>query len=140
MDFKQELAQFRQSFAVQKQKAKEGDVGAEMTPDAIWADEIEMPVPGYGIPTPESFAGDVDVPEVLSDSDARFSGDKDMDTQAFFEYMENDPMVQQYGPQMEAMMEEIAKQASDPSNPMTEEEAQQLFLEMMAEKFGRYFL
>lgn len=143
MDFKQELAQFRQSMDEYRKEIKasvSGDQPVEdEKPKSIWADEVQMPDMGPGMPLPEQFSGEVEVPNVLTDFDARFTGDEAADKQAFQEFMMNDPMVQQYGPQMEALLDEVMAQASDPDNPMTQEEAQQLFIEMMTEQFGQHF-
>lgn len=145
MDFKQELAQFRQSFAQREAQIKQevrGDAvpADSMTPDAIWGDEIDMPTQGYGIPTPEAFAGDIEVPDVLTDRDDRWGDDDEMNSQAFQEYMANDPMMVEHGDAMEALLDEVIAQAQDPENPMTPEEAQQVLIEMMTEQFGRYFM
>lgn len=139
MTYEEQLAQYRQQFAMKEAQSQE-EASVEQAPKAIWADEIEMPQMGPGMPMQEEvFAGDVNVPEILSDADPRFSGNQEADTQAFQEYMMNDPMMQQYGPEMEALVEELIAQATDPENPMTAEEAQKLFLEMMEEQFGEHF-
>lgn len=142
MDFKTELAQMRQRFAQSEAQIKQevkGEAVEPAMPESIWADEIEMPTPGMGMQSPEVFSGEVEMPNVLTDTDGRFTGDPEQDNMAFQQYMMEDPMMKQYGPEMEALLEEIVEQVNDPENPLTEEEAQKLFLEMMEEQFGQYF-
>lgn len=150
MDFKSELEEFRKRFKKNREEAKEirsgyedeaeefeeDEAGAGLT----WADEVDVPQPGMGMgPDPEEFGEDVDVPEPLSNFDPRFTGNADADNEAFMQYMMNDPVFQKVGPEMEAILEEVIAQASDPENPMTKDEAARVFLEMMEEQFGEQF-
>lgn len=140
MDFQSELAQYRQRFAQREAEVKAEKSVEPESPDAMWAEDIQMPMQGGVMPMdPEMFANDVNVPDVLTDNDPRFTGNQEQDAAAFQEYMMNDPMMQQFGPQMEAILEEIIKQAMDPENPMSAEEAQELFVQMMEEEFGEAF-
>lgn len=142
MDFSSTLAGFRQQYsqnrAKYKQEASQPEAVEVTQPEAMWADEVQMPM--AGAPSMDTFStGDVDVPTVLTDLDDRFTGDPEVDKQAFMELLQSDPTVQQYGPEMEALLEEIMAQMQDPENPMTAEEAQRTFVQMMNEQFGQYF-
>lgn len=142
MDFSSALAGFRQQYsqnrAKYKQESAQPEAVEETQPDAVWADDVQMPTAGG--PSMETFAGgDVDVPTVLTDLDDRLTGDPETDKQAFMDFMQNDPLIAQHGPEMEALLEEIMAQMQDPENPMTPEEAQSVFVQMMTEQFGQYF-
>lgn len=143
MDFSSTLAGFRQQYsqnrAKYKQEVTQTEEAVEPTqPEAMWADEIEMPV--AGAPAMDTFTGaEVEVPNLLTDNDDRLTGDEEVDKQAFMELLQTDPTLQQYGPEIEALIEEIMDQMSDPENPMTAEEAQRTFVQMMNEEFGQHF-
>lgn len=139
MDYQSQLAQYRAMFAQKKEQEKKEQEGVEYSaPEAIWADEIEMPVAGMQV-DPSVMMGEVEMPQLMYDTDTRLTGNAEEDEAAFRDFAMNDPMFKEYGPQMEAMLQEVIAQASDPENPMTPEEAQQIFLEMMEEQFGQYF-
>lgn len=140
MDFETQLAQYRQAFAQKESEVKSGSAPVEQTaPEAIWADEIAMPQAGLNPMDPALIGGEIEMPEVLRDKDERWSEDTEANQMAFQQYFESDPMVQQHGSAMEAILEEVIERAKDPSDPLDEQEAQKLFLEMMEEQFSQYF-
>lgn len=102
-----------------------GDINApvEENPQAPMSLEDEMQVPG------QSMLG----------RDSRFSGDEEADKRAYEDYLNNDPIIQQYGPQMEELLDSIIQQMQDPNDPMTEEEAKQYFAEQMDKNYSQYF-
>lgn len=142
MDFETQLAQYRQTFSQKENEVKMAQGGAPVEstgPEAIWADEIAMPQAGLNPMDPQLMGQDVEMPQVMYDRHQGWSEDEEANTEAFRQYFESDPMVQQFAPEMEALLEEIITRAQDPSDPLDEKEATKLFAEMMTEQFGQYF-
>lgn len=75
----------------------------------------------------------------LDFNDPRISGDQEHDMEQYKDFLSNDPKMQEYGPAMEGMLDEIIAQMQNPEMPMDENQAKATFSQMMVEKFGSQF-
>lgn len=133
----EELNKYRSLYSKEREKLNKGadEVVAEDKPVIKWADDLSMPEPEGPQVT---FSEELQVPEeVLHSTDSRFSGNKEQDDAAIQQYLLSDPAFQEHGEQMQDMIEELASQVR--SGDISQQEAQQLFLEMMNSHFAPYF-
>ena len=139
MNYQSQLAQYRDMFA-QREAAKAASQSEAAPEDkVIWEDELEMMQPMMAQMDPAMMAQELEDVQVLQDGDSRFTGDEAADQQAYQDYLMNDPDFQEHSPAMEEILAEVIERAKDPSDPLTAEEAQQLFAQKMEEQFGQYF-
>lgn len=137
MTFEEKLAQYRQAYGLERNKI-EGSATAPTTPKVEWADDVT--VAEETKKEKVSFDESVEVPtEVLSPYAPGLSGNPKENIGAFEKALDETPAFSENFADMEALVEELINQMSDPENPMTLEEAQQEFLKRMTDNYATKF-
>lgn len=139
MNYQSQLAQYRDMFAQREAAKVASQSEAEPEQRVMWEDELEMMQPMLSQMDPALVAQELEDVQVMQDRDSRFTGDATADQQAYQDYLMNDPDFQEHSPAMEEILAEVIERAKDPNDPLTAEEAQQLFAQKMEEQFGSYF-
>lgn len=133
------MINFREEYKKIRDRFKEEDF-----PQAVSAptdDPWATGMPEEMIPTQQQPETDWNLDEM--DDDLRefehLQGSIPVSAEEYKQVISEHPAVQQYGQQMEDLLMSIQDQMLDPNDPMTPEEAQKVFAQMMVENFGDKF-
>lgn len=133
------LQQYSHEYAKLRKHVEQKDQPQE--PQVRWYEDIIKPDQGMDEGKPsfidaENFnSNDV----ILHERAEGNTGDQQIDRNQALQKVMSHPVMMEYGDQIEELIEELVKQVQDPDNPLTEEEAQSLFIEMMNSEYGHMF-
>lgn len=137
MTFEEKLAMYRQSFGLERQDAEQvkKEVPEPTGFESLnWGADVDAGMsmgPDWGSEEKDAF--------VMRMGDDRIFNDEETDRRNYEELLATDPAVMEYGPQMEELLKELEGQMLDPNNPMTQQEAEKTFIELMEQNFGAKF-
>lgn len=138
MDFQSQLALYREQFS-RREAEKAQPNTEESRQEIMWEDELPMMQPQGVQLDPALVATELENVDILRDNDNRFSGDEMQDEEAYRQYLMGNETFQEHSASMEQVLQEIIERAKDPNDPLTAEEANELFANTMQEQFGQYF-